>query len=446
MTRKTALIALDGVFQPQDFANRSAVIAAVSGGGDSVALLLLMRTYLDQMDNPPRLIAVTIDHGLRPGSRREARGVADLCASQNIAHEIICWQGEKPQTSLMARARQMRYRLLYERAHFHRAQTIFTGHTLDDVAETYLMRAGRTGNHRPIVPRGLAAMARQSRLMGDICLIRPLLIHRRASLRQFLAKRAIGWIEDPSNEDGRFERARLRQSLGESKLVAAAQAAAQASVQRSRYNDHVIKLLQQVQPYFSGEVCQLDLTSLDKQDVFLPQFLADLACLVGGAEHLRPAREKWCQWLHSANPLTRFTWAGSVIEKNAARIRLWRERRNLKTLSLAAHKSVIWDGRYHITNNSAQDIVIRPASESEVRPFANGLKISAQSLMATPAIISVNGVNLPVLNNRQQCGLTHHDIHITRILRPFYFLQAESERNLIAHWYRIFNLATKNIN
>jgi len=403
MTRKTALVAPDpeAFFDAEDFAEGASVIAAVSGGGDSMALLVLLRNYLEKRHKPPRLIAVTVDHGLRPESAKEARAVADFCAALGIAHEIAHWKGEKPQSSLMARARRARYQLLYECARFHDAKVIFTGHNFDDVAETYLMRAARArrAQDESALPRGLAAMSRESLLYGEVRLIRPLLALRRADLRQFLKNQAVSWIEDPSNEDERFERVRLRHTLDEATIMAAGEA------------------------WF--------------EDDFLPQYLADLACLVGGADHFRLASPQFYH-LKSNESFTRFTWGGCVIEKQSQRVRLWRERRNLAAITVPAQSDAVWDNRYQITNESGQEIFIRPPEIHELRAFSQALEIPARCLLATPVIVGAKGAEMAVL---QQSFIYNNHIVLRRILAPFYFLQTSAERVLIARWRQIFNIA-----
>jgi len=441
MTRKTALVAPDpeAFFDAEDFAEGASVIAAVSGGGDSMALLVLLRNYLEKRHKPPRLIAVTVDHGLRPESAKEARAVADFCAALGIAHEIAHWKGEKPQSSLMARARRARYQLLYECARFHDAKVIFTGHNFDDVAETYLMRAARArrAQDESALPRGLAAMSRESLLYGEVRLIRPLLALRRADLRQFLKNQAVSWIEDPSNEDERFERVRLRHTLDEATIMAAGEAAKKAAIKRACYNARCVEFLEKTFIQRWGEIYQLDLNPAWFEDDFLPQYLADLACLVGGADHFRLASPQFYH-LKSNESFTRFTWGGCVIEKQSQRVRLWRERRNLAAITVPAQSDAVWDNRYQITNESGQEIFIRPPEIHELRAFSQALEIPARCLLATPVIVGAKGAEMAVL---QQSFIYNNHIVLRRILAPFYFLQTSAERVLIARWRQIFNIA-----
>jgi tRNA(Ile)-lysidine synthase len=97
-----------------DFPSGSTLVAAVSGGSDSVAMLVSLHNYLARARPDIQLIVVTIDHGLRAGSAAEAEFVAKLCAGLGVRHVTRRWQGGKPATGVAATARTARYRLLCE--------------------------------------------------------------------------------------------------------------------------------------------------------------------------------------------------------------------------------------------------------------------------------------------------------------------------------------------
>ena len=191
-------------FPAIELSGRHALVAAVSGGSDSLALLFLTKTWLEAAAPGVRLVAVTVDHGLRPESAAEALDVAALCARHGIAHRIVRWQGAKPASAIQASARVARYRLLAEAAAAAGADIVLAGHTLDDQAETVAMRGARGEG------RGLAGMAPATLFEGRTWIVRPLIAARREALRNFLMQNCIGWAEDPSNVDRKYERARVR--------------------------------------------------------------------------------------------------------------------------------------------------------------------------------------------------------------------------------------------
>lgn len=179
----------------------------VSGGPDSLALLLLASA-----SRPGQIEAATIDHALRPGSREEAEMVARVCAERGIPHNILSarW-AELPETAIQERARNQRYRLLGFWAEERGLTAIMTAHHADDQAETLLMRLARGAG-----VRGLAGMRDHAVTPGShVSLLRPLLGWRHRELEAICADAGLSPVTDPSNEDERFERVRIRNWLAD---------------------------------------------------------------------------------------------------------------------------------------------------------------------------------------------------------------------------------------
>lgn len=189
------------------------LVLAVSGGPDSTALMVLAARWRDALKTKPKLVAVTVDHGLRKESKREAAAVARLARKLKIAHRTLRWNGSKPSTGLQEAARMARYRLLGDAARRLGATHILTAHTLDDQAETVLIRMTRGSGIT-----GLGAMMRLSALPSSgnsaIMLVRPLLDIPKLRLIATLRAAKIPYADDPSNRDPRFTRARLRGLIG----------------------------------------------------------------------------------------------------------------------------------------------------------------------------------------------------------------------------------------
>jgi tRNA(Ile)-lysidine synthase len=185
------------------------LVLAVSGGPDSTALLVLAARWAKRLKRAPKLIAVTIDHGLRPEAAREAAMVKQLARRLGVPHRTLHWRGRKPQTGLQEAARHARYELLAQIATRARFAHILTAHTLDDQAETVLFRLARGSGLF-----GLTGMAHATPLplngVREIFLVRPFLHLAKARLVATLQAERIAYAEDPSNRDPRFTRARLR--------------------------------------------------------------------------------------------------------------------------------------------------------------------------------------------------------------------------------------------
>jgi tRNA(Ile)-lysidine synthase len=184
-----------------------ALVLAVSGGPDSTALMWLAALWRKRIRRGPKLIAVTIDHGLRKQSAAEARAVKALAVSLGMPHATLRWSGEKPSTGIPAAAREARYALLTKAARKAGAVHVVTAHTRDDQAETFLMRLSRGSGLA-----GLSAMAATSARDG-VVIVRPLLDVPKARLIATLAKAKVAYADDPTNRDPSFTRPRWRQLL-----------------------------------------------------------------------------------------------------------------------------------------------------------------------------------------------------------------------------------------
>jgi tRNA(Ile)-lysidine synthase len=181
--------------------NPDRIGVAVSGGSDSLALLHAARAWGVGVE------AVTVDHGLRPEAAEEAAYVGSVCRGIGVNHTVLRWEGWDGKGNLQDQARQNRYALIARWADTRRLPSVALGHTMDDQAETLLMRLAREAG-----VEGLASMRMVFEREG-VRFDRPFLFDRRADLRAYLAQRDITWVEDPSNEDESFGRVRARRVL-----------------------------------------------------------------------------------------------------------------------------------------------------------------------------------------------------------------------------------------
>jgi tRNA(Ile)-lysidine synthase len=189
------------------FESQPAVAVAVSGGPDSLALLLLIDRWARERGG--FAIALTVDHGLRLDSTQEAARVGTWAAARGIAHAVLPWVGEKPGSGLQAAARQARYGLLTDACAARGILHLAIAHHADDQAETVLFRRERGSGSA-----GLAGMA-ASRSLGAARMIRPLLGWPKSMLIETCRHFGQDFVEDPSNRSDRFARTALRRRLTE---------------------------------------------------------------------------------------------------------------------------------------------------------------------------------------------------------------------------------------
>ena len=196
---------------------------AVSGGPDSLALLLLAVAV-----KPGKVETATVDHGLRPESAGEAAMVAEVCARLDVPHRTLLadWP-EPPETNVQAAARAMRYRLLNEWAIDQGLAAVATAHHADDQAETLLMRLLRGSG-----VGGLGGTRATRALSEQVLLIRPLLGWRKTELEELVRNAGLTPVDDPSNRDPRHDRSRIRQMLSRSEWLDPSRLAASAAAIR----------------------------------------------------------------------------------------------------------------------------------------------------------------------------------------------------------------------
>lgn len=192
---------------------------AVSGGPDSLALLLLAHAALGQ-----RVRALTVDHRLRAEAAGEAAMVARICAGLRVPHATLPWTGAKPGASIQAAARDARYALMTDWCAAHGITWLATAHHADDQAETLLMRLARGSG-----AGGLAGIRACRDLGQGVTLIRPLLGERRDALRAIVDAAGLTPVDDPANRSPAYDRTAARALLATTPWLDPARLAAAAA-------------------------------------------------------------------------------------------------------------------------------------------------------------------------------------------------------------------------
>ena len=345
------------------------VALAVSGGSDSTALMWLAARWACSLPRAPRLTVLTVDHGLRAEAAGEARKVVAWAKALGLDAHILTWTGARPQSGLQAKARELRYGLMRDWCLAHGASLLVTAHTREDQAETFLMRLARGSGIR-----GLSAMRADE--PGPLMLERPLLETSRGDLRATLAAAGQDWIEDPSNQDERFERVRLRQALpmlAALGLTPAAMARSAARLERALVAiDGLCRdfLARHVEVRPEG-FAMIELPAFHKLDEEVAiQLLERLLGLLGGGD--APPRlmavEALHHWLKSGGTEAR-TLAGCRLAQRKRHLLIGREagRISRSPVALAAGESLLWDNRFRISiGPAASGVAILPVQGLKV--------------------------------------------------------------------------------
>ena len=348
---------LDRIFGGLDLSRRQSLTIAVSGGSDSLALLLLLKNFLDLRAPGRRVLAVTVDHAMRTEAAAEARAVATLCQKIGVEHRTMVWTGDKPRTGLIAAAREARYCLLAEAADDVGADTIFIAHTMDDQAETVSMRARRGEG------LGLAGMARATLYDERIWLVRPLLQVRRQALRDHLAAAGIHWIDDPTNDNRRYERVRVRAALEDNEVRALADHAARAGKARAELGRQAATLIARFVTIPARGLFRLDPAMFDGSNAATHALRIVLA-VAGGTPRL-PDHDRATTLARrlAAGPL-RVALSRALVDARKSGVWIRRENRNLPVTQLSATPT-LWDGRWRIAvKDKAMELQVRACREA----------------------------------------------------------------------------------
>ncbi len=327
------------------------IAVALSGGGDSLALLLIAAEWSRLIGR--RLVVLTVDHQLRPLSADWTNTCASIAHRLGLPFRALAWTGDKPATGLPAAARAARHALLAEAASEFGARVILMGHTADDALEAALMRA--QGSSTP-EPWEWAPSPSWPEGRG-VFLLRPMLGVRRADLREWLRARGERWIDDPANDDEGYARPRARRVIARGALTSATSPRASAKA-----------FALAVRPDASGGF-EIDRSELRNTAPDALRRFVSAACVCAAGARRPPARDRVERLAERLTAITPFvaTLAGARIEADTTHACFLREagevaRGGLAPLSLLAGETGVWDGRFEITAERMMEVRARPGA------------------------------------------------------------------------------------
>lgn len=375
-----------------DALGTTALGIAVSGGGDSMALLAMAREWRDGQAGR-QVFSATVDHNLRPESGDEAKSVAQIAASWDIPHQILTWT-DAPNGNLQASARDARRRLLADWAGQVNIPVVCLGHTRDDVAETFLMRLARGSG-----VDGLSRMSQTFFANGQV-FARPMLMLARDDLRDMLRTRGITWIDDPSNDDTRFDRVRVRQAMAHlAPLGITAEQLANTATRLSATRDVLEAegraLADRVMSLDEFGVIRIDRSALlsahvEHQMRLLSRVFRDVS--ENGFAPRRAALDR-VQGLIDAG-VGRETLCGMIVTATSGALIMHREPARMPGPQ-PYYSGMIWDNRWQIVGAMPDGTLIAPVSESYLRETElSPLPASRNILRTTPMLC--DGTNPPI--------------------------------------------------
>jgi tRNA(Ile)-lysidine synthase len=343
-----------------------AIGVAVSGGGDSIALLRGLVAWARARRGV--IFAASVDHGLRPEAAAEAAFVAELCAGLGVAHNILKWEQGPSGGNLQEAARHARYELLTAWANEHEITDVALGHTRDDQAETVLMRLARGSG-----VDGLAGMA-SKRMRNGVTWLRPLLSLDRADLRSCLEAMDQPWVEDPSNEDLRFDRIKARKILDLTgplglDVATLARTASHMADAREALETATLSLARQTLEDRSGDLVLDRIAFLQAPFELQTRLLAHAIGWVGSTPYRPRFRALSAVLDHLIEGRTQ-TLQGCLLSATKAEFRVTREY-NAVADTCVPVETGLWDTRWRIEGPDAAAL----PEGGEIRPLGlNGLQ------------------------------------------------------------------------
>lgn len=333
-------------FEPYEPSPEIAV--AVSGGGDSMALLLLAAEWACARGG--QVFALTVDHGLRAASADEAREVGTWCAARGISHQILRWDGPHPASGIQAAARQARYALLEAWCRDHHVLHLLIAHHQEDQAETVMMRRMRRSGGDGLA--GMAAVIERRSMR----LLRPLLSLPRARLRATLQAVGQGWIEDPSNRNPAYLRTALRATLAataDAGIAAArgASLAGQFAAVRAEREIACAQWLARTVALHPAGFAWLDPVALAEAPPALGvKALGAVITTVSGGDYAPPRAglERLFSELSEAGPGFGRTLGGCLIVHRRGKLLVCREPQAAAPATAIDGLATRWDGRFEL--------------------------------------------------------------------------------------------------
>lgn len=351
---------------------------AVSGGSDSLALLYLLHQW-----GRADLTAATVDHGLRPEAAAEAARVAEICAGLDVPHQTLEWGRWAGSGNLQSEARKARYALLAHWAQDQGRDAVCLAHTMDDQAETFLMRLAREAG-----VDGLSGMEPAFRRQG-VAFLRPLLETRRSDLRSYLESRHVGWIDDPSNDDDAFDRIKARKALVALEPLGIDAARLSGTIGNLRSARQALDATAQAIVLKhcheeNGDLLFDESAFRERQSEIVRRIGVAAVRWIGETDYPPRKSAQFSEILPWARSGGTCTLRGCLLTANGGNRRITREFNAVKEIS--SRTDVLWDGRWCLDGPHAPDLELRALGEAVSDTDWRETRMPRVSLLSSPAV------------------------------------------------------------
>ncbi len=374
----------------------SRLCIAVSGGADSMCLLMLAQRWCQE--NNHSLIAVTVNHGLRKEAKDEAASVKNWCKQLQCEHYTLDWKGKKPSSNIQSQAREIRYQLIQQFCQQQHIKHVLLAHHLQDQAETLLIRMMRGSG-----VSGLKGMESHSTI-GNISLLRPLLSFTKEDILLTLNQLKQSFINDPSNENTRFLRVIIRNFIN--------------TIDRKnevlKHIDRTAKHMQRADDFIQQQLLSFEndfvnshpygFVTIDKKAFQALHLELALRLVSKNIQHINgysatpridEIERLHLDLLNESN--SRLTLGGCVIQSGLNKrdnhlIYIMRETNSLNADSTMTQNECIFDGRFHCTLGDIDNkenyrlSALKQSGWQQIKDYVNTEKLPKEIFYALPAL------------------------------------------------------------
>jgi tRNA(Ile)-lysidine synthase len=366
---------------------------AVSGGSDSIALLNLV---FDWAKSHNKIIsAVTVNHNLRDGVEGEIKLVSDFCYKLSIPYSVLSWEGWDKKGNLQAEARRARYRLISDWAILNKIDVVAVGHTKDDVIENFIIRLSRGSG-----VDGLSQMLSVFKFY-DVNYVRPLLDLGRSELREYLNFKKVTWVDDPSNENSKFHRVKVRKMLSNLKGMGVnidniADSSKHLRRSREALESYTEDLAKKCIEFREGDIIfGLDIfleIPLEVQRRLLIKALKFMGNLDFG-----PRAKEVKNLINAFQDYRSHTLGGYHFHYSKGFMRMSREYEVIATLQTQPNQT--WDDRWFVSGPDSSDFIIKPLGQEGLKCIPNWRDsgIPRLTLISSPSVWKDRKLELALL-------------------------------------------------